>query len=234
VRAPLVRLTSALALAISLACVSATVARAQEGGGGTVTQAEPAPPEPHAVGAYTGVTPGTANPPPRRPTKARPTLVTWPGFQQRPDGASRLFVQTNVRVETEQRQEGTSVVVLLKNTRISLRNNRRPLETRFFNTPVTRARVERRGRDTALVLEMRSNVAPMISTDTGADGLFFVYVEFPNGEYLPEELRRPELPEGVVMAGQAPPPQAPPPSTVQQQTQYNYDARIENERPPGM
>ena len=140
---------------------------------------------------YDGVSPGSSNVPPRAPDPggAGPLLMTWPGFQQRPDGASRFFLQTTGPVQVEQKNEDGRFVLLLKNTRLHLRNNRRPLETRYFNTPVSSARIERRGRDLAFVLSLRGQVTPMVSTQQGAGGYNFILLEFPAGSYLPDELR---------------------------------------------
>jgi len=140
---------------------------------------------------YDGVSPGSSNVPPRAPDPggSGPLLMTWPGFQQRPDGASRFFLQTTGPVQVEQKNEDGRFVLLLKNTRLHLRNNRRPLETRYFNTPVSSARIERRGSDLAFVLSLRGQVTPMVSTQQGAGGYNFVLLEFPAGSYLPDELR---------------------------------------------
>ena len=141
-----------------------------------------------APAGYPGVVPGTGNPPPRaRATRAARAnrLMTWPGFQFRPDGASRFFVQTNQPIQVESRRTGGRFIVVLKNTRIHLRNNRNPLETRFFNTPVTRAHVERHGRDVWLVLTMRADVTPQVHSEAGPGGYHFVYVELPAGSFLP-------------------------------------------------
>jgi len=148
----------------------------------TSTETPPAPP------GYVGVVPGRA----QLPTHLRgrpgtsPTVVTWPGFQPRADGASRFFVQLTSRVTYEARAENGRYVVLLQGVRIPDRQTGRELDTRFFQTPVTRARLERRGRrDIAFVFDLRAAVTPMVSLDVGADGYAFLFVEFPPGEYLP-------------------------------------------------
>lgn len=140
---------------------------------------------------YAGVSPGSANAPPRAPDPGGegPLLMTWPGFQARPDGASRFFLQTTGTVQVEQKNEEGRFVLVLKGCRLHLRNNRRPLETRYFNTPVSSARIERRGRDLAFVMSLRAPVTPMVSTQSGAGGYNFVLLEFPAGNYLPEDLR---------------------------------------------
>jgi hypothetical protein len=202
--------------------------------------AQPQPPAqqqvaaPHEIGHYAGVTPGTSNRPPRLPQGRQANrLVTWPGFQARADGASRFFVQTTNAVSPALQTQQGRVVVTLPNVRIHLRNNRRPLETRFFNTPVSRARVERRGRNVAFVLDLRADVTPTVSTDVGPDGLHFVYVEFGGGDFLPPEAAQPiEQGRPFLQAGPDAPPsgQSPPPSGANDSTS---DPALENERPPG-
>lgn len=142
------------------------------------------------VGSYAGVAPGSGNTAPRSPSpEAGRLLMTWPGFQQRPDGASRFFLQTTQAVQVEQRSEQGRFVLVLKDTGLHLRNNRRPLETRYFNTPVEAARIERRGRDLAFVMELRAPVTPVVSQERASTGYNFVFLEFPAGSYLPDELR---------------------------------------------
>ncbi len=145
--------------------------------------------------SYQGVVPGRNNPPPRagRAGRARARnahLITWPGFEMQRDGSSRFFIQTDGPVETEQlvENDGNRVVLVLKNTRVHLSNTFRSLETEFFNTPVRRARIERRGRHLALVLEMRANVQPFVTTEPAAqEGYQFTFLTFPAGDYLPVE-----------------------------------------------
>jgi hypothetical protein len=163
-------------LSLVLGLAFAAVALAQETTG------------PHPVGQYAGVTPGSGNLPPRAPGgDAR--LLTWPGFQARPDGASRFFVQTTQPVTHRVENESGRVVIILENLGIHLRNNRRPLETQYFNTPVTRAKVERRGRDVALVLEMRAAVTPSVSVQPAEGAYHYLFIEFPAGDYLPAEMQ---------------------------------------------
>ncbi len=153
------------------------------------TDAAPSPATPVASGsgAYDGVVPGTANLPPLAAVARRSTarLLTWPGFQQRPDGASRVFIQTTQAVTTETRSEQGKFTILLHATKVFLRNNRRPLETRYFDTPVTRISVEQRHKDVAVVMDLRAPVTPRVYSDTGQSGFHYVYAEFPAGNYLP-------------------------------------------------
>ncbi len=63
--------------------------------------------------------------------------MTWVGFQQTRD-ASRVYVKTNEQVSYRVTEESDNLIVLeLENTRIPLRNNRRFLDTHFFDSAVT-------------------------------------------------------------------------------------------------
>jgi len=172
------------------------------------------------VGEYAGVEPGEAQPPPavgraarRRARAPRPaSILTWPGFAQLPGGGSRFFVQTTDPVMPEVSVEPGRIVLLFRNTRIHLRNSARWLETRFFDTPVVRARLERRRRDMAFVLYLRTPATPRVSTEPAPGGAFhYVYVDFPPGAHAPT----------------APAPAGPPPAPPRE-----LDPALENERPP--
>jgi len=87
--------------------------------------------------------PLAAEPPPPPPAEERVEIdyalrrMTWVGFQQTAD-ASRVFVKTNAPVKFHLTEEGDRLVVLeLENTTIPLRNNRRFLDTHFFDSAVS-------------------------------------------------------------------------------------------------
>lgn len=149
------------------------------------------------VGEYAGVTPGSANPPPRvgAVARARPAkLLTWPGFQATPGGGSRFFLQVSGPVQIETRSAQGRFEVVLKNTRAHLRNTFRPLDTRFFSTPVDRAKVERRRRDLAVVFSLRAEATPTVTQAVGEGGFHFVYVDFPVGAWATPEATSPAPP----------------------------------------
>jgi len=62
--------------------------------------------------------------------------MTWIGFKQFKE-VSRVFIRTtepvNYRIDTSR---ADMVVLLLENTQIPLLNNRRPLHTHFFDSPI--------------------------------------------------------------------------------------------------
>jgi hypothetical protein len=137
------------------------------------------------VGEYGGVRPDDDNPPPRaKAAKALAargpvSVLTWPGFQVTPNG-SRFFLQTTSVPTTQRKPSEGRFEVILENARTHVRNTRRWLDTRYFPTPVRRARVERRGRrDLAFVFELRTPSTPTVSTGTGPDGFTYLYVDWP-------------------------------------------------------
>lgn len=195
--------------------------------------AEPSPEEARPVGSYAGVEPGEAEAPPayprvqrRRERRPRPaSILTWPGFAPLGDGGSRFFIQTTDPVMPEVRTEDGRVVLLFRNTTVHLRNSTRWLETRFFNTPVLRARLERRRRDMAFVMHMRAPGAPRVTTERSPDGTFhYVYVDFAPGDYAPVVAPPP--------AGGLAPEDAPPPAPARE---LDPSLRaLESERPPAL
>lgn len=179
---------------------------------------------------YVGVVPGRAAVPTHllgRPG-ATPTVVTWPGFQPRADGASRFFLQLTSRAQYEARSESGRFVVTLRGVRIPDRQTRRLLDTRFFNTAVVTARLERRGRrDVAFVFELRADVTPTVSLEVAPDGYTFVFIEFPAGHWLPREepVAAPAGQLGTISTTDTPPATSPPDAPAQ--------AWVDPERPPG-
>ena len=155
--------------------------------------------QPRPVGVYNGVEPGEAQPPPayrrvirreRGPRRRarRGQILTWPGFAPLGDGSSRFFIQTTTPATSQVLVEDGRVVILFPNTSIHLRNSGRWLETRFFNTPVLRARLERRRHAMALVLVMRPNTTstPRVSSEAAPGGNFhYTYIDFGPGNYAP-------------------------------------------------
>jgi len=132
---------------------------------------------------YRGVTPGaegSENLPPKADEIPEGVLMlTWPGFMMHEDGSSCFFVQTSKPVHvTSQKSEGR-FDLLLSDTRVYLKNNFLPLETEFFDTPVTRATVQRAGKKgVVMVFELREDVTPTVTQKQGKDGFNYVFVKF--------------------------------------------------------
>lgn len=209
----------------------ASVAEAQE----VRPAAPPAEPSGRPVGVYAGVRPGEAREPPalRRLARRRRrrAVLTWPGFVPLPGGGSRFFVQMTEPRVTELHREEHRIVILFDDATTHVRNSRRWLETRFFDTPILRARLERRrGRRMALVLHLRpgTGVSPRVTTEAAPGGNYhYVYVDFPPGDYLPasEDEASSEPSSGASVR-----PAEPPPAPARE-VDPSLDA-MDDERPP--
>jgi hypothetical protein len=159
----------------------------------------------HPRGSYTGVKPGgDESPATRARAGSTPPAITWPGFQMQPDGSSRVFVQITTQVDVSAALVDGKVIVDFGNVSIAGSNNRRPLVTKFFNTPVTSVEVKRANKRTTLVLTMRAPIEPRVSQEQAKSGFHFVYVDFPPGSYLPKELQAAAPPPGPLPAPDPP------------------------------
>lgn len=102
-----------------------------------------------------------------------------------PDGTSRCFVHLSAAVEATSSSSPRRFEVLLPGTGVTVRNHLHPLETRFFNTPMLRAHLERRGRsDLALVIELRADVTLSFRTEAAEGGGQVVVVDLPAGQFV--------------------------------------------------
>jgi len=133
--------------------------------------------------SYAGVTPGSESsdnlPPKAEEIPEGALMLTWPGFMMHKDGGSCFFVQTSQPVQTAYKRSEGRLELVLRNTRVHLKNNFLPLETQFFDTPVTRATVQRKSqKDVVMVFEMREDVMPTITQKKGKDGFNYVFVKF--------------------------------------------------------
>lgn len=143
----------------------------------------------HASGVYTGVVPRASELASGAEAKAQPhkgpLTITWPGFQMLPDGSSRVFIQSTAPLAPKVLPAADGKFELqLPGARVTAHTNRLPLDTRFFNTPVSRVSLSVARSGATLQLEMRAPVTPQISTTQGNEGYYFTFVELPKGEYI--------------------------------------------------
>ncbi|MCP4675750.1 MAG: hypothetical protein GY854_09640 [Deltaproteobacteria bacterium] len=134
---------------------------------------------------YNGVTPGSGNNLPRVEElrgKAG-TWVTWPGFMMRIGGGSRIFIQTTVALDYSLQEKKKKLVLKLNDAQVFLSNNRNPLVTTHFNTPVKRAYIKKRRKKTELVVELKVESAPQITQMVDQDGYHYLFIDFPQGTY---------------------------------------------------
>ncbi|MGB8330913.1 MAG: hypothetical protein WCE62_12370 [Polyangiales bacterium] len=133
--------------------------------------------------SYRGVTPGSEGsenlPPKADEIPEGALMLTWPGFMMHEDGSSCFFVQTSMPVQITSHKSEGRFELLLHHTRVHLKNNFLPLETQFFDTPVTRATVRRAGKKgVEMVFELRQDVTPTVTQKKGKDGFNYVFVKF--------------------------------------------------------
>jgi hypothetical protein len=97
-------------------------------------------PTPKREGVYSGVNPAEpeTSPSPKKVVKAGPSTLTWVGFAAQDSGGAQLFFQGTSRFAASQRLEGSILIVELEGLRKMATNTRRPLDTRFFESPVAR------------------------------------------------------------------------------------------------
>ena len=144
---------------------------------------------------YTGVRPGSGNNLPRvEELKGKPGMwVTWPGFLLLDDGTSRLFLQTTGPVKYAIAEKSKQITLKLKNAKVHLRNNRNPLVTVHFNTPLDRAYLKKNRKSLDLVMELRQPATPRISQTVDSDGYHYLFIDFPPGNYPPSVNRNPSF-----------------------------------------
>ncbi|MDB5216404.1 MAG: hypothetical protein JWO86_4331 [Myxococcaceae bacterium] len=111
-------------------------------------------------------------------------IATFPGFEQLPDGGSRLFVQLSQSVPVEERRAQGSVTYVLKGAHLRVHNDANALVTVHFNTPVFRARLAPQGNDLLFILEMRSAATPTFKLSDNQDKSSTLQIDFPKGDFL--------------------------------------------------
>ncbi|QQR89233.1 MAG: hypothetical protein IPJ88_13605 [Myxococcales bacterium] len=133
-------------------------------------------------GQYKGVVPGVSEVPAHVAKPGRPVKATWPGFQMRKDGSSRLFLQLTGPTDTNLLQTNAGFDVHIKSAKIQGKNTRRKLDTRFFDTPMVEARLVKKKNDLYLKVIEREKVMPKLSTELNKEGYYYLYLDFPKFE----------------------------------------------------
>jgi hypothetical protein len=152
--------------------------------------------------SYPGVDPekGGIAPLMEKARKSKINVVTWPGFQMIPgSGGSRVFVQIlkgstidavdqPVRVDDPPFKVGPNTLVYrFPESIVLLKNNYNPLISKYFNTPVLKAKMKRFKKRVYLVIELRTAVAPLREKFLPyQNDLYFFFIEFESGSYLPK------------------------------------------------
>lgn len=141
---------------------------------------------PNAEGEYGGVQPGQAKKPeptkkPRRPPPKG--TLSWIGFETK-DGGSEVFFQSAAPFQVSQRvSQGAVVITLSGLTRLG-HNTWRPIDTRFFDTPIAGITARKKGRTVEVRVAFKTAkeaAQGTVRTATEADGMYYAYVTFAGG-----------------------------------------------------
>lgn len=94
-------------------------------------------------------------------------------------GVGEVVIQTSGDVELEAHGDGTTPVFIVKDCRIVRANDRRPLDTRFFDSPVTGVSVRARGRDLEVSVSLRQPVVATTRKERGPGNTWYWVLSFP-------------------------------------------------------
>jgi len=119
---------------------------------------------------------------PFRTVKAGP-LATFPGFEQLPDGGSRVFVQISQNVPVEERRAQGSITYVLKGAHVRVHNDTNTLVTVHFNTPVATAKLIPSGNDALLVVNLRATSSPTFKVTDNTDKSSTLTIDFAKGDF---------------------------------------------------
>lgn len=112
-------------------------------------------------------------------------VALFTGFRTLPDGSTRVFVDLSERVQVTKRDGEQELTYTLKGARLVSKNNENALDTKHFNTPVSRARLVPKDDDIELVIELRAESKPahrVLRRDGEAAQL---QIDFPAGSFPP-------------------------------------------------
>jgi hypothetical protein len=116
-------------------------------------------------------------------------IAEWPGFRMTDDGGSEVMVEFSkaLGAPTEHKAAG-SITYVFPGAVVTKHNNKNPLLTIHFNTPVLDARLVTVKGELHLVVQLRPGIDVSAATGMrpateGSKQQFFV--KFPSGSYLP-------------------------------------------------
>jgi len=141
----------------------------------------------NAEGEYGGVQPDEGKKPEPKPKKTKKPppkgTLSWLGFETK-DGGSQVFFQSVAAFEITQRVDKGVVVVTLSGLSKLGHNTWRPVDTRFFDTPIARITAKKKGKtiEARVVFKNGKEAAQgSVRTSTEADGMYYAYLTFAGG-----------------------------------------------------
>ena len=136
---------------------------------------------------YDGVIPGSDTKNPLPPAPSDRAYLAWTGFQMTATG-SRVFLQTTKSVSYDSTEEkrgksrSSTVVILLRDCKIHMANNRRSIDTRYFATPVAKVSAKQRKANVEVRIVLREGAVASPSSEAGPAGSQFLLFDFPPGK----------------------------------------------------
>ncbi|HEY2903204.1 MAG TPA: AMIN domain-containing protein [Polyangia bacterium] len=115
--------------------------------------------------------------------KAGPARVVWTGFQMHGDG-SRVYLQATNDVEVSVTAGKEGLTVTVHDCRLRVRNGGRPMDTRFFQTPVKSVSLRQQKKDVAVLIALKEPVDVVPRKESGPNGSQFWVLDFPSGKSL--------------------------------------------------
>ena len=147
------------------------------------------PPPPATSAGETADRPLTGTPMPW--PKGGPVRVVWTGFQMNGE-ASRVYLQAPGDVEVSVATTKDGLTVTAHDCRLHVRNGRRPLDTRFFRTPVRSVSLSQRKKDVALLISLAQPVGDVVPhKEAGPNGSQFWVIDFPPAKAILADGARP-------------------------------------------
>jgi hypothetical protein len=143
-----------------------------------------AQPAQHPEGQYGGVQPGHKPEKPKRPP-VKGTL-SWIGFEPK-NGTSEVFFQSIAPFDLTQHLDKGVLVIDMNLTRLG-QNTWRPIDTRFFDTPLARisAKKGRKGVEVRIAFKNAKDAKEgTLRTASEADGFYYAYLDWSGGGEAP-------------------------------------------------
>jgi hypothetical protein len=145
---------------------------------------------PNTEGEYGGVQPGqtkkaeTGKKPKKPPPKG---TLSWIGFETK-NGGSDVFFQSVAPFEVNQRVEHGVLVVTLSGLTKLGQNTWRYIDTRFFDTSLSRIVAKKKGKGIEVRIAFKNAkdaTQGSVRTATEADGMYYAYLSFAGGGSAP-------------------------------------------------
>lgn len=89
-----------------------------------------------------------------------PPTATWVGFRELGPNSALIYVNLTETVPVSSEIQGNTLIYTMSGTGVQIRNNRNPLLAQYFGNVVKSARLVPKGKDTQLVIELRTKATP--------------------------------------------------------------------------